>query len=379
MTRRSWKYTLLRGLWRVIPWLAIGLILGFIILLGIGIKNEQLRLAEARKTARKQEAPAVRIITLKLTPTRLEDKLSLPAEIEPYEELWVKAEVPGQVTAVVAREGQMVEKGQTLVLLDERDYRSRVAQIEANYNLARVDHARISKLVRQKIAAKSKLDETEARLNALAAQLGEARLALARTRIVAPISGRINEIRAKLGDFLSVGREVAHILQLDRVKVRVGVPESDVAAVLDLQEADVVIEALGKRRVKGRKTFLARQPRTMARLYDLELVLPNKDGKILPGMFAKVELIKAVYQHALAVPLYAVITQGEERFVYVERAGRAEKRLVRLGVLAGWQVQVLDGLRPGDRVIVVGHRLLDHGQPVEVIKNVIDPVEIGSS
>ena len=104
--------------------------------------------------------------------------------------------------------------------------------------------------------------------------------------------------------------------------------------------------------------------------------MPNPDGHILPGMFARVELVKRVFEGALAIPLYAVITQGEERFVYVDKDGRAEKRQVDLGVLAGWQVQVKAGLEAGERVIVVGHRMLDDGQAVEVIKNVSRPGEI---
>jgi membrane fusion protein (multidrug efflux system) len=141
----------------------------------------------------------------------------------------------------------------------------------------------------------------------------------------------------------------------------------------------VVIEALGEQRVKGKKLFLSRQPRTLARLYDLELMVSNPDGRILPGMFARVELVKQVFHKALSVPLYAVITHGDDRFVYVEKDGRAEKKAVQLGVLDGWQVQIKAGLEPGERVIVVGHRFLDDGQPVKIIKNVSRPSEIFKS
>jgi membrane fusion protein (multidrug efflux system) len=71
-----------------------------------------------------------------------------------------------------------------------------------------------------------------------------------------------------------------------------------------------------------------------------------------------------------------VITHGDERFVYVEKDGQVEKRPVQLGVLAGWQVHVRAGLKPGERVVVVGHRFLDDGQAVMVIRNVDRPDEI---
>ncbi len=376
MNKSSAKTKILRFIWGIIPWLMVGLIVVFIVNMGGRIKEKQTRLEEAKKAAIKKQVPAVKVITLTLKPRQLEDKINLPAQVEPYRDVWVKAEVPGQVVKVFVEEGQTLKKGQVLVKLDDRDYRSRLARIEANYELAKLNHDRTSALVKKKIAAATKLDEIEALLKDLAAQSREARLALSRTRITSPICCLLNELKAKEGDFVSVADPVAQILQLDQVKVTVGVPESDVAAIFDLEEAEVIIEALDKYRVKGRKAFLSRQPRTLARLYDLELIVPNPDRRILPGMFARVELVKRVFNQALAIPLYGVITQGNERFVYIEKNGRAKKRDVKLGALVGWQVHITSGLNAGDRLIVVGHRLLDDGQQVEVIKNVIDPSEI---
>ena len=376
MNRSDSKTRILRFLWGIIPWLMVALILVFIVIMGGWIKEKKVRLAEAKKAAMKKEVPAVKVITLTLKTRHLKDKINLPAEVAAYEDLWVKAEVRGQVVKILVDEGQTVKKGQIFIQLDDRDYRTRLARIEANYKLTKLDYDRIAALAKKKVVGAAKLDEIEAQLKDVTAQLSEAQLALSRTKITAPIGGRLNEIKAKLGNFIDVGDPVAQILQFDKVKVTVGVPESDVAAIFDLEEAEVIIEALQKLRVKGRKIFLSRQPRTLARLYDLELMVPNPDGRILPGMFARVELVKRVFNRALAVPLYAVITQGDERFVFIEKDGRARRRNIELGILVDWQVQVTSGLKAGERVIVVGHRFLDSGQPVEVIKNVSDSREI---
>jgi len=367
---------LLRIIWGLFPWLIVAVIVLFISNQLGQIKEKKTLIEEERKAAIKEEVQAVRVITLTLESKRLEDKIDLPAEIEPFEDLMVKSEVPGQVVNVLVREGEKVQAGQILVELDDRDYVFRIERIEANYSLAKADHQRMSELVRKKISASTDLDKLEAQVKGLAAQLKEARLALDRTRIVAPINGQLNEIYTKTGDFLGVDKPVAQILQFDKVKVTVGVPESDVAAVFDLTEAEVVIDALGGHRVKGKKIFLSSQPRTLARLYNLELMIPNPTGRILPGMFARVELVKKVFNDGLSIPLYAVITQDEESFVYVEDDNKAEKRPVRLGVLMDWQIHVKSGLKPAEKVIIVGHRLLDNGQDVEVIKNVNNPEEI---
>ena len=370
------KTRLLRFLWGFFPWLAVLLLCVLVVTMWFVNQEKKIRLEEAKKEARKEAVPPIRVITLTLEPNRLTDKINLPAAVESFENLWVKTEVSGQVVRIPVKEGQAVKERQVLVELDDRDYQLRLERIQANHRLATLDHERMAELAKKKITAETELDKIEAQLKDLSAQLKEAQLALSRTKIRAPISGRLNEIEAKIGDWLAVDKPVAQILQLDVVKVTVGIPESDVAAVLDLNEADVVIEALGNRKVRGKKIFLSRQPSTLARLYDLELAVQNPDQHILPGMFARVELVKEVFDKALVIPIYAVITQGDERFVYVERDKKAEKRHVDLGILTGWQIQVTSGLNPGDRVIVDGHRLLDDGQSVEVLRNVRDAGEI---
>ena len=376
MNETKRKTSLFRFIWGIIPWMIVVLIVIFIVILGTRIMHEKARLEEAKKAALKQDIEPVSVITLTLKPRRLEDKINLPAVVEPYEDVWVKAEVPGQVVEVLVQEGEAVEKGQVLIQLDDRDYKARLSRIEANYQLAKLEYERTSALVRKKVMSPAELDKISAQLKDLEAQVNEVQLALSRTQIVSPICCLLNETKANRGDFVGVGDPVARILQLDPVKVTVGVPESDVAAIFGLTEAEVIIEALNKLRVKGTKVFLSRMPRTLARLYDLELRVPNPDGKILPGMFVRVDLVKAVFGRALSVPLYAVITQADRSFVYVEENGRAKRRDVELGILVGWEVQVASGLKPGERVIVVGHRFLDDDQPVDVIKNVSDAREI---
>ena len=376
MEKTSVKTKILRVIWGLIPWVMVFAIVFFIFQLWGKIQVERSRLEEAKQEAIKKETPPVRVITLTAVPRRLEDKIRLPGYVEPAEDLWVKSEVSGQVIQILASEGQAIRKGQVLAQIDDRDYRTRLARIEANYKLAKLEYDRIYSLDQKRITAANMLDEMEARLADVAAQREEAKLALSRTRIVAPMDGQVNEIVAKQGDYYGIGDPVAQILRMSEVKVAVGIPESDAASFVKLSEASVIIAALEDRQMTGRKVFLSSQPRNLARLYDLELEIPNPNGDILPGMFASVELIRKAYNRALIVPLYAVINQGEEQFVYIENSGSAKKVQVEVGLLVDWQVHITSGLKPNDNVIVVGHRLLSEGRAVEVIKNVRNVQEI---
>jgi membrane fusion protein (multidrug efflux system) len=369
------KTRLLRYLWATFPWfIIIILVLSLLILTGKIIEKVE-RLKAERRAATRQEVSA-QVITLTVKPVQLEERLNLPATVESFENLWVKSEASGQVTNILVQEGQIVQKGQVLMELDSRDYMTNLERIEANYRLITIEYKRITELFNRNIVAASEVDRLEAQLKDLEAQLNAAKLALERTRITAPITGRLNEIEAKIGDWMSIDKPVAQILQIGEVKVTVGIPESDVSDVTDLKEADIIIEALDKLRLKGRKLFLSRQPSDMARLYNLELVVDNPDGRILPGMFARVEIVKKRFEDTLAIPLYAVISQDNKNFVYLEKNNKAEKRPVELGILDGWMIQVKSGLEVGDNVIIVGHRQVDEGQTVQVIKNVTDPAEI---
>jgi membrane fusion protein (multidrug efflux system) len=376
MNQTTGKSKILRLMWGLFPWAIVLCIAVFIFSLYQNIQTERSKLEKARQEAIKTDTPSVRVITLTALPRRLEDKIKLPGYVEPAEDLWVKSEVSGQVVQILAKEGTHVKQGQVIAQVDDRDYRTRIVRIEANLKLAKLEYERIYSLDKKRITAASRLDEIEARLTDVSAQRDEATLALSRTRILAPIEGQVNEIIANQGNFLSVGDPVAQILRVSDVTVIVGIPESDVSSFLDLKEATVIIDALKKRRVKGKKVFLSRQPRNLARLFDLELEIPNTDGRILPGMFASVELIRAVYEKALVIPLYAVINLGDEQFVYIEKDGSAKKVPVHLGQLVDWQVHITSGISANDNVIVVGHRLLSDGQPIEVIKNVSDVQEI---
>jgi membrane fusion protein (multidrug efflux system) len=369
------KTRILRYIWGSFPWFIVVILIFSIFILVGNILKKAERLEEERKAAKKQEV-SVQVVTLTVKPAQLEEKLNLPAAVESFENLWVKSEASGQVTNILVQEGQIVQKGRVLVELDSRDYTTNLERIEANHKLVTIEYKRITELFKRNIAAASEVDRLEAQLKDLEAQLKAAKLALERTRITAPITGRLNEIETRIGDWMSVDKPVAQILQMGEVKVTVGIPESDVSAVTDLNEADIIIEALDKLRVKGKKLFLSRQPNDLARLYNLELVVDNPDGRILPGMFARVEIVKKRFKDALAVPLYAVISQDDENFVYLEKNNKAEKRSVELGILEGWMIQVKSGLNIGDKVIIVGHRQVDEGQAVQVIKNVTDPEEI---
>jgi membrane fusion protein (multidrug efflux system) len=305
----------------------------------------------------------------------VQDRLDLPAQVEAWVDLQVSAEVSGKVVSVPLSEGAHVRKGDVLAVIDTRDYENDLASIRAEYELAEMNLARTKNLFEEKLITKARLDSDAAHADNLRASLQNAELRLERCRIKAPISGIVNHLDAKDGLHLNVQDPVAIILDISRVKVSAGIPESDVDEVRRLDSFDIKISALDKT-VQGKRYFLSKSPESFAHLYKLEIEVDNAEGEILPGMFARVNIVKQEVRNGFTVPLYSVISRGGEQFIYVEKDGTAHARIVETGILDGWRIQITKGLSEKERVIVVGHRSVDEGQSVNVVRTVSDPEDL---
>ena len=361
---------------RFLPLLVLLVLILIAMGLGAKVKNKQSRLLEEKSNAVIQERPPVNVVEQELVPGIMRDRMNLPGMVEPWENLVILAEVRGLVEEVLVEEGSHVKQGDLIARLDTGDYENRRNSIKAAYNLALINLKRLSGLHEQEIIAQSRYDSIQAEVESLEADLATAELQLKRCFIKSSIAGIVNELPAKKGLYLAVGDPVATVLDIERLKVIVGIPESDVDAVRKIDRFEITIEALGNREITGTKYFLAVAPESQAQVYRLELEVENKSEEILPGMFARVEIVKQVFPDALAIPLYAVISRDNKHYVYLEENNVAKLQEVKLGILEGWQIQIIEGLAPGQRVIVVGQRSVDADQKLNVVRKVTDPAEI---
>jgi membrane fusion protein (multidrug efflux system) len=366
----------LKKLSRFLPLLILLILIILAVGLGSRVKNEKDRLLEEKSNAVVQERPPVNVVVQEMVPALLRDRLNLPGIVEPWESLNILAEVRGMVEEVLVEEGDHVDLGDLIARLDTSDYENTTDSIRASYNLALTNLQRLSGLHEQEIIAKAEFDSIKAEVESLKADLAIAELQLQRCYIKSSIAGIVNELPAKKGLYLAVADPVATVLDIDRVKVSVGIPEADVDAVRKIDRFEVVIESLQNKKIGGIKNFLSVAPDSQAQVYRLELEVANKSGEILPGMFARVEIIKQEFPEALAIPLYAVISRDNKHFVFIEEDNVAKLQEVRLGILDGWKIQITEGLLPGQRVIVVGQRSVDAEQKINVVRKITSPAEI---
>ncbi|MFZ5564580.1 MAG: efflux RND transporter periplasmic adaptor subunit [Thermodesulfobacteriota bacterium] len=328
---------------------------------------------EARRRAELgQEQATVNVVTYTVAPRNITDRINLPGTIDAWVRLDVVSQVAGEVFEKNAREGAVVKKNERLAVIDSRKYKNAYDAANASLESALATQQRLTELYNEQLASKSDLDAANAAVENYRAATQTAALDLDRCVIRAPISGIINRVFIDVGQVINPGQEVAEILQIDPVKVTVGIPESDVSAVRGLTEFSVTIGALDGRTVTGKKHFLSRTADPMARLYDLEILLDNADAQILPDMFARVDVVKQTVENAVVLPLY-VVTSNAVNTVMVEKDGVAHLREVGLGIVEGFNVQITSGLEFGEQVIVVGQKQVADGQKVTVTRTVTDP------
>lgn len=363
---------LLKRIWGFLPTLVVILLVGVIFLLSGRIQSEGEVIKERNANSLRTERTPTNVITMEIAPAPLRERLSLPGTVKPWKSLNVVAEVNGKIVEKKVSEGQRVQKGDILARIDERDYKNALASSRASYQLAQASRKRLEKLYREKVSTQSQVDDSIAKAKTSQAAMDNAALALERCAIRAPFDGVVNRFHIEDGQYLAIGDPVVEVLQIDRVKIEVGIPESDVDKVRRLEHFSVKIDALGGHRFPGTRHYLYKNSDNFARLYNLEIAVDNPDGVILPDMFTRVEIVKTEVTNGLGVPLYTLINRKGIDALYVVTDGVARLTPVETGIQDGWQVEISKGIKPGDQVVVVGQRQIDDGQAVNVTRTIRD-------
>jgi len=363
-------------IWNNLPrFVLLAMIILIFILMG-AIRDKSALIAANKAAESSREKPPVNVVTLTLSPTTITDRINLPGVVEPWTRLSLMAKLNGSITKVLVKEGDHVNKGDLIALIEDDDFRIALERAEATYDLAKSEYARDKSIHDKGVIPTATLDINRTNLQKAKSDYENAKLLFSRTSVTSPMDGIIRRMDAKVGLQLSIGDPIAEILAIDRMKGVIGVPESDVTAIRELKNVDLTVQALNDRIITGKKYFLSPSPESAARLYNLELEIDNSGGEVLAGMFVRADIVKKQIDETLAVPFYSVISRNDEQYVFIEEEGVAKKRKVSLGVMEKWMVQITAGLNPGDSLLIEGHRDVEDNQNVKIIKTLTNPPEL---
>jgi membrane fusion protein (multidrug efflux system) len=282
------------------------------------------------------------------------------------EEVTISAEVEGPLSKVLVEEGQAANRGDTLAIIDETDYRLRLQEAEATYAQTKADLGRKEALFQDGIISPQQYDEAKARFALAEAQAQLARERLKKARITAPLAGRVKAKKVSAGEYVRAGAPLFILIRTHPLKLIATVPEKQAAQIRVGQKVRVEVDAHPGRSFEGQVSLLAPHIEEATRSMKLEARIPNPKGELKPGLFSRAAVLLKEADRALLVPAQAVQSYNDTLRAFVVVQGAAREVRVKTGDRFGPDVEVLQGLKPGDRVVVSGHQNLSEGVQVQV-------------
>lgn len=267
----------------------------------------------------------------------------------------------GRIRGIHVDVGSNVSKGQKLVTMDATNY----SQQETQLATLQRDYDRFSELYNVGGVSKQQLDQMKTQLDVAQSALNNIR---ENTGLVSPISGLVTVRNYDPGDVVA-GTPILTIENINPAKIVINVSESFYSKVSKGMPATIVVDALEGEKLNGKVSLIHPTINPMSRTFPIEIEVNNSDQRLRPGMFSRVELNFGTNERPLVTDL-AVLKQtgSNDRYVFVEKEGKAVYTKVELGIRIDDKYEILSGLNIGDRVIVQGNSGLIEGSAVEVVE-----------
>jgi len=309
---------------------------------------------------------AIAVSTVEIQPVQMQDVIYLPGTTEAWQDVKLAADTPGRIEWIGPREGEKVNKGDLLIKIDVSALKAALDHAAAQLKLSDDLYQRRRRLFERKIIAKEELDQSATQRTLAATDFEQIKVKYEHGFPRSPITGIINHLYADVGEFIDTGKPIADIVNINRIKINVRVPELDIRFVLEGQTTPLKIDAFPERELSGKVDFVAFKADPATKTFLVRTLIDNPFGDIRPGMIARVAFVRRVITDALVAPLFALVDKGGERLLFIEKDGVAQSRTVSIGVIDGDRVQITSGLNAGDHLIVKGHTEVEDGIKVSV-------------
>lgn len=319
-----------------------------------------------------------------------EDTLSAVGGVTSVRGVTLAPEVAGVVSKINFESGQLIAEGDVVVELDTSVERAALAQAKARQRFAKVNEQRTRILVEDKVLAKEQLDNDLSVRNATAAEVAGAKATLERRTVRAPFAGRLGIRNVNLGQYLAPGTPITVLETVDRVYVDFALPQGRLDK---LQNGMTVrVSQRGGTPLEGAIEALQPSLDEATRSVRVRATVPNKEDKLRPGMFVDVEVVLPDTTTFVVIPGTAVVhaAYGDSVFVLRDQTPEdkgsretddglpiriAEQRFVRIGPERGDFVAILEGISPGDEVVIAGAFKLRNGARVVVSDRALPKAE----
>ncbi|NUB13266.1 efflux RND transporter periplasmic adaptor subunit [Azospirillum brasilense] len=285
------------------------------------------------------------------------------------ESVVIRPEVAGKVSEIAFLEGQAVKKGAVLIRLDDSIARATLAQAQASIAFSRAELSRAEELYRQRTGPARNREQALAKLQSDEATVQLAKAQLEKLTLTAPFDGVLGLRKVSVGDVVAAGKDIVNLEAIEILKLDFRVPELYLPTVRTGQTLKVAVDSFGGRTFDGTVYAIDPLVDVNGRAVVIRARVPNSDGALRPGLFARVALTLDQNPNAVLVPEQAVSAFGNKQFVFKVVEGKAVQTTVTLGERRNAEVEITAGLQPGDVVVTAGQLKIRDGAPVMVVNN----------
>ncbi|MGE7470417.1 efflux RND transporter periplasmic adaptor subunit [Bosea sp. NPDC003192] len=312
------------------------------------------------------QSPAIPVEVGTIELTSVAEEVEALGTLAADESVVIAPEIAGRVVSLGFKEGERVNKDQPLVMLDTAILDAELKQAQADLSLARDTYDRNRSLVQRGAGTQVALEQATAQLALQEArlQLVQAKLALA--TIKAPFTGVVGLRAVGVGDYVSIGKQLITLTNIDPIKVDFRVPEIYMTQLKVGQPIQLKVDAVPDRPFAGKIFAIDPVVDVNGRAVKLRATVPNADLVLKPGLFARVTIMVDKRENALVIPETAVVPDGLSKTVFIVENGKAKRLPVELGKRLTGKVEVVKGLKAGMQIVTAGQMRLREGATVAI-------------
>lgn len=340
-----------------------------VIVLGIIIYPKLPKSDEAETLAASSDKSSILTVdALIASNTTLKNHVNITGSILADESVILNSEVAGKVENIHFQEGQKVRKGDLLIQLNDEEVLAEIEKLQYTRKLNEDNEFRQKQLLEKEAISREEYETSLTTLNTTIAEIKVMQARLAKHRIKAPFSGVIGLRDISEGSYLNPGDRIAELYKIDPVKLEFAIPSKYISLVNEGDSLTFTVDAYPE---EFAGTIYAIEPQIdpQTRSLKVRAKADNKDGKLFPGQFTRINLILETIPNAIMVPTVAIIPELNGKKLYLYKNGIVNSQAVETGIRTEEQLQVTAGIVPGDTVITSGILQINQGTSVNVNLN----------
>ena len=311
--------------------------------------------------------PALSVEGLIAKPESLSTDIEVPGTILAFESTEIHPETSGRLVQLNINEGKYVSKGALLAKIFDGDLRAQLNKLEIQLKIADQTEKRQAQLLKIQGISQQEYDLSLLHVYNLKADMDIIQQEIRKTEIRAPFSGRLGLKNVSPGAYVSPMTVLTTISQVDRLKIQFNVPERYSRQVENGMDIHFTVDGSPKTfvaSVLATEVAVEENTRSLA----VRAAVKNKDATLVPGAFAQVRLVVGESEDAMLVPNNAIIPVGRKKQIFLYKGGKASMAEVVTGVRDSTNIQIIEGIKPGDTVITTGVLFLRQGSDVQLSK-----------